>query len=254
MKNRVLCLLTFFIGCSRTPVTSLATTTVRPAVPPVWEIETQTNRQTPDPACTCASPESFPAPTKFEAECDERFAVCGDVHYVEYLARLPSLPHRDRLGKLLAVHRVESMIYDATITFPSPRNPAYAVHDSTMRVHRGDIIPTPHGPARVVQVYRSFSDGDDDGRVRLHFFDRFASASPELLYVSSGAPSSLDGGLITLIAATGGAADVVFQRGVTETLFHVRKGDTIGTFPVVEVVDGRAPDAELGWVTIDTTK
>jgi hypothetical protein len=176
------------------------------------------------------------------------------VRYVEYLARVPSLPRRDRLGKLLVIHEVESMIYDATITFAAPRSAAYAVHDSTMRVHRGDIIPTPHGQARVVQVYRSFVDGDDDGRVRLELFERFASESPELLYVSSGAPSNLDGLPITLIAASGGLADVVVRRGTTETLYHVKKGDKIDTFPVVEVVDGRVPDAELGWVTIDTTK
>jgi hypothetical protein len=200
----------------------------------------------------------MPAPTDFEEECRERFAVCGDIHYAEYLARVPSVPDRDRLGKLLVIHEVESMIYDATITFAAARSPAWAPHDSIMRVHRGDVIPTPRGRARVVQVYRSFLDGDDDGRVQLHFFERFAPATPEFLYVSSGGPSNLDGTAITLIAARGGEADLVTQKAGTETLLHVKKGDTIttahGTFPIVEVVDGRIPNAELGWVTIDTTK
>ncbi len=259
MRERYLCLAAFVIGCSRDP-SSASVTTPRPAVLPVWSVATETNRAVPDPMCTCATPNSSPAPSKFEADCDERFAVCGDVHYMEYLARMPSLPDRDRLGRLLVVHEVETMIWDATITFPAPPNKRYAMHDSAMRVHRGDVIPTPQGRARVVQIYRSWSDGNDDGRVRLHFDDRYDPERQELLFVSSGAPSHVHNLTITLIAASGGVAEIMTRGPGPETLRHVKRGDRIATgdgdesYPVIEVVDGRAPDAELGWVTIDTTR
>jgi hypothetical protein len=221
----------------------------RPAVPPVWAVG-QTNRTPPDPACTCATPESSPAPSPWDKECDERFAVCGSVHYPEFIGRT-NAKGLDAMEKLLALHFVESQIYDATIELPAPKNPAYADHDAQMRVHRGDIIPTPRGRARVVQIYPPTQNGTDDGYVRFRLLDAFAFENSRLLFVSSGGPSQLDGEALTLVRADGNEADLV-HSGAS---LHVKKGDRIktarGSYPIIEIVNGKI-DGALGWVTIDT--
>jgi hypothetical protein len=252
--KRVLCLV-FCLACSRVDAEADdATKPLRPSVGPVWAVARQVGMQPPTPNCTCASPESSPARTPWEHECDEPRAVCGDVHYREFIDRTKPERGRDRLGTLLTTHFVESMIYDATIMFAAPPSASYADHDAQMRVHRGDVIPTPHGRARVVQIYRSFVEHDDDGRVRLRFLDPLATYKPWLLHVSSGAPSHLDGEALELVRAASGEADIVTE---TAAALHLKKDDVFktkrGAYKVVEVVDGRIEGA-LGWVTLDTLR
>ena len=103
----------------------------RPTVSPVLVVSVQSGLRAPDPACTCASVESFPAPSKYEAECTGG-AVCEEIHYSHYLARKRT---PGALGVLLATHYVQSRVYDATISFS-----ARGGH-STFRVSVGDIVP-----------------------------------------------------------------------------------------------------------------
>jgi hypothetical protein len=249
---RAILLCSMLAACSREPQG-----TPRPTLSPVTSVEAQTGLVPPNPACTCNSPESTPAPSKYEAECNERFAKCGDVHYAEYLARTPGAPELDKVGTLLRTHMVESMIYDATISFSQPATTEHVAHDSMMRVHIGDVIPTPRGRARVVQVARSFVEGWDDGRVTLHFLETFPREKPAWVYVSSGAPSHIDGVALTLMSTEHAkAAVVMIDAGVKSTL-ELKKGDELrtskGKYRVVDVVDGIVGDA-LGWVTIDCSK
>jgi hypothetical protein len=239
-------------ACSRDPQG-----TPRPTASPVTSVEVQAGLVPPNPMCTCNSPESKPAPSKYEAECNERFARCGNVHYAEYLARSPDAPEVDRVGKLLATHKVESMIYDATVSFSAVATKEYSAHDSTMRVHIGDVIPTPRGRARVVQVARSFAEGWDDGHVRLHFLEMLPHEKTAWVYVSSGAPSHIGDVALTMMSAEHSRAAVVMVDGGVQTTLELAPGDSVttskGTYRVVDVVDGIVGDA-LGWVTIDCAK
>jgi hypothetical protein len=164
------------------------------------------------------------------------------VHYAEYLARVRP---RDSFGVLLATHYVESMVYDATISF------RVAAGDSTYRVRVGDIVPTTRGRARVVQVYRSFVDNWDDGRVTLRSLESRANAN---VFVSSGAPSHVRGIAMTMVHANAGVATIVVVDGGTRTL-EVKKGDRIatsrGSLRVADVVDG-VMDGAIGWVEIES--
>ena len=210
-------------------------------VSPVLSVQAQTNLRAPDPACTCASPESFPAPSKYESECG-MLSVCEDVHYAEYNARVRP-PHP--LGVLLATHYVQSRVYDATISF------RVAAGDSTFRVQIGDIVPTPRGRARVVQVYRSFVDNWDDGRVTLKLLEARATAN---VFVSTGAPSHAHGVTMTMVHAGAGVGTIVVVDGTTRTI-DVKKGDRIttshGALRIADVVDG-VMDGAIGWVEIDS--
>ncbi len=224
-----------------TTVVAIAQT--RPSVTPVLSVTAQTGLRPPDPACTCASVESFPAPSKYDGECVAGVA-CEEIHYAEYLAR-KALP--DPLGTLRATHFVQSRVYDATVSFRARAG------DSTFRVRVGDIIPTPRGRARVVQVYRSFVESWDDGRVVLRLLETQSSVDRTKIFVSSGAPSHVRGVAITMTHASGGVASLVVVDGTTRTL-DVRRGDTIptsnGSFHVVDVVDGLL-DGPIGWVVVD---
>lgn len=250
MKTRC-CVLLLMVACTQRP-----SGPHRAAVPPVLTVEAQTGLVAPH-KCLCASPESIPAPSRFESECHEQFAQCGRVHYPDYLARSPETPEIDRVGKLLRTHYVESMIYDATISFAAPATQAFVAHDSTMRVHIGDVIPTPRGRARVIQVKRSFAERWDDGEVTLHYLERFPKEHTQWVNVSSGAPSHIDDVAITMMSAEGGKAAVVMVDGAITKTLELSKGDRLatskGTFRVVDVVDGIVDDT-LGWVTIDCSK
>lgn len=215
----------------------------RPSVSPVLSVSAQSGLRAPDPACTCASPESFPAPSKYEAECTAG-AACEDIHYAAYLARKPQ---PNALGVLLATHYVQSRIYDATISFRG-RNA-----DSTFRVSIGDVVPTPRGRARVVQVHRSFVQDWDDGYVTLHLLEPSRDERGKI-FVSSGAPSHVRGIALTMVQAVNGVARVVVVDGTTRTL-DVKKGDRIstsrGALHVADVVDG-IQDGPIGWVELDS--
>ena len=222
--------------------------TARAPVAPVMSVEARGGLVTPDPACTCASPESAPAPTPYEGDCEAWLAVCVDVRYPHFLAREPRAAS---LGVLLSTEYVESRVYDAIVSFPE-RGAGIVTHDSTMRVAIGDIVPTPRGRARVVQVHRSFVETWDDGRVTLRMLE-IHDETRALLFVSSGAPSHVGGVALTMTRAASGKATIALgERTVT-----VAKGDRLvtdaGSFPVVDVVDG-VVGAERGWATIDTTE
>lgn len=133
----------FVAACSRqaSPASVHENAEARGEVPAVFDAGAPSGLVAPDPACTCASPESSPAPTPFEVECEGWLADCEDLHYASFDARAG----RASKGVLLATHEVESKVYDATISF-STRGA-----DSTMRVSIGDLIPTPRGVARVVR-------------------------------------------------------------------------------------------------------
>jgi len=164
------------------------------------------------------------------------------VHYAQYAARVHA---RNPFGVLLATHYVQSRVYDATISF------RVAAGDSTYRVRVGDIVPTPRGRARVVQVYRSFVDDSDDGHVTLHPLDARATAN---VFVSSGAPSHVRGIAMTMVHAGAGVATIVILDRTTRTL-DVKRGDAIATsrgpLHVADVVDG-VMDGAIGWVEIDS--
>jgi hypothetical protein len=229
-------LVAFILGCP-----AIAIAQGRPSVTPVLSVQAQTNLRAPDPACTCASPESFPAPSKYADECS-MFTFCFDVHYAEYLARVRP---PETFGVLLATHYVESQVYDATISFRA------SAGDSTFRVRIGDVVPTPRGRARVVQVYRSFVESWDDGRVTLRQLEARASAN---VFVSSGAPSHVRGIAMTMVRANAGVATIVIADGTTRTL-DVKKGDGIttsrGALRVADVVDG-VMNGAIGWVEVDS--
>ncbi len=226
----------------------------RPSVPPALTTAVAQKVVPPVPSCTCNNTESTPAPSKWEAECDEPLAVCGDLHYAEYLARNPKTPEIDRVGTLLATHMVESMVYDATISF-SASGAGFAAHDSTFRAHIGDVVPTPKGRARVVQVHHSFVEGWDDGRVTLHFLEVWPHERASYVYVSSGAASHIDGVALTMTAANGGKASVVVDDGGASKALTLQAGDSLatskGSFRVIDVVNGVA-EGPLGWAVIDT--
>ncbi len=230
-------------ACSRTPSADVAPPeTLRPSAAPVLSVSVQSGLRTPDPACTCASPESSPAPSKYETECNAN-AACEEIHYAEYLRRTP---RRDALGVLLSTHYVESKIYDATISFPARDG------DSTFRVSVGDIVPTPRGRARVVQVHRSFVRDWDDGYVTLHLLEPSRDERAKV-FVSSGAPSHVHGVAVTMVQAARGSATIVFADGPTR--LDVKKGDavtmSVGRVRVTDVIDG-VKDAALGWVEFDS--
>jgi hypothetical protein len=239
-----LALFVLLVACSREQpvISTTGTGTLRPSVSPVLTVSAQTGLQAPDPACTCASPESSPAPSKYEGECTGR-AVCEDVHYAEYVAR-ERQPHA--IGVLLATHYVESKVYDATISFPARDG------DSTFRVRIGDVVPTPRGRARVVQVHRSFVENWDDGYVRLHLLEPSRDLRGKI-FVSSGAPSHVHGVAMTMVHAAGGVGTIVIVDGTTRTI-DVKKGDGVststGAVHVTDVVDGYE-DGAIGWVEID---
>jgi hypothetical protein len=136
-------------------------------------------------------------------------------------------------------------VYDATISFRAPAG------DSTFRVRIGDVVPTPRGRARVVQVYRSFVENWDDGRVTLRQLEARASAN---VFVSSGAPSHVRGVAMTMVRANAGVATIVVVDGTTRTL-DVKKGESIttsrGAVRVADVVDG-VMNGAIGWVEIDS--
>jgi hypothetical protein len=222
-------------------VPAMAMAQGRPSVSPVLSVNAQTGLRAPDPACTCASPESFPAPSKYADECS-LLTICMDVHYAEYDARVRST---NAFGLLLATHYVESMVYDATISFRTSDG------DSTYRAHIGDVVPTPRGRARVVQVYRSFVENWDDGRVTLRLLEPRTSSN---VFVSSGAPSHVHGIAMTMVRANAGVATIVVVDGTTRTL-DVKKGDVVttsrGALHVANVVDG-VMDGAIGWAEIDS--
>ena len=243
-------MLTLF-GCSREepPVVRAH----RPMVPPVMTVTAQTGLVAPH-KCLCADIDSLPAPTPYEEECGETGARCGRVHYPDYLARTPDAPELERLGTLVTTHYVESMIYDATISFRVPATADFVAHDSTMRVHAGDVVPTPRGRARVIHVRRSFNVKWDDGEVLLHFLEEKPHEKARWVYVSSGAPSHIDGITLTMLSAEGGRAALAMDDGGGVKIIELVKGSRLTTskasFKVVDVVDGRVEDA-LGWVTLD---
>jgi len=234
--KRVVLLAAFVFGCP-----AIAIAQGRPSVTPVLTVQAQTNLRAPDPACTCASPESFPAPSKYDGDCD-MMSICVDVHYAHYLERVRPV---NPLGVLVATHYVESRVYDATVSF------AAAGGDSTFRVRIGDVIPTPRGLARVVQVHRSFVENWDDGRVTLHLLEARDRTN---VFVSSGAPSHTRGVAMTMVRANGGVATIVVVDGATRTL-DVKKGDRIttsrGALRVADVVDG-VQDGAIGWAEIES--
>ncbi len=213
----------------------------RPSVTPTLAVSVHSGLRAPDPACTCASPESFPAPSKYEAECAGS-AVCVDVHYAEWVARTRQ---SDALGALLATHYVESKLYEATISFPARGG------DSTYRVSIGDVVPTPRGRARVVQVHRSFVDDWDDGYVTLHLLEPERDVRGKV-FVSSGAPSHVRGVAMTMVRAEAGIATLVVADGSVRKV-DVKKGDAIttsaGVAKVDDVVNGIV-GSTIGWVEI----
>jgi hypothetical protein len=249
--RHALCL-AFCLACSKNDKPTAPAPS--PRVSPAWAVATQVGL-TPKTVCTCATPGSSPAPTPYEAECDAS-GVCGDVHYAEFLERTMPWRQRDRLGRLLEVHEAPSFtlvvpVYDATVMFEAPESAAYVEHDSQMLVHVGDVIPTPQGTARVVQIHRSFVEGEDDGRVELHFLERFTNTEWGSLYVTTGAPSHLDGHALMLMSASGGDADIAIDGGAPQ---HVRKEQTIKlgarSFRISDVASGRG--SPFAWVTLDT--
>lgn len=188
--------------------------------------------------------------TPWSSECSFPFHHCGHVYRTEFRERTV-VPELDRVGRIAYM---SSFSNGATLVYAAPLG-AWPRHTSRMFVQAGDVIPTRHGWARVVELRAALDESYDDDVVTLDYVNPDVTEPPWLLYVTSTGICSLGDMQLAITEAWHGVAEVAMNVEGHETRTLVSKGDTletpVGYFPVLDVVDGREP-GPLGWVTIDT--
>jgi hypothetical protein len=118
----------------------------------------------------------------------------------------------------------------ARIVFTAPPSVDYEAHDSVIEAALGSVIPTPHGPARVVELV------ENPGAARLQYFELGMDAS-NLLFIGPSTPSHLGGRGVYHGGTMEDESWLVFFNEPEP--IHVKKGDAVrtptGSFRVVDI-------------------